>query len=295
MSKTTPSPPSTDLTLRYFIAGRDVPGRILIAAADDVYGLRKSIIAEEKLQTPPTNLTLFKVGAWTEEQCQQWSGDESVVERLHDNDRKLHDIWTSDPTNINIIAVPRALDTAQTSVNDLALDETGEAIQALCNKFWNSGKSGWDLLVRELEMDVPELSEHLTVWPLDDDVDMHDDTGPSAAEKVQYKIVDVGDVTDFFPFDRSKILLRDEYLEMYDHLQMKQAKTSARGIAIIGQPGIGKSFFLYYALLRRIVEGKTTALQDDQEHVLMVRDGTVVMERPGKARASQHGDWALVD
>ncbi|KAK2465766.1 hypothetical protein APHAL10511_002310 [Amanita phalloides] len=64
---------------------------------------------------------------------------------------------------------------------------------------------------------------------------------------------------EFEPLDRSKgwMIIREEYATIYSRLSgLFEAKGS--GAVLTGNPGIGKSYFAVYALLRRMTEAKTT-------------------------------------
>jgi hypothetical protein len=75
------------------------------------------------------------------------------------------------------------------------------------------------------------------------------------------------------PCDADELLVRGAYREMYDvlvadqegrmkHVQAKRKIPVFKKFSLIlGQPGIGKTWFLSYALVRRLLEGKPTIFQ----------------------------------
>jgi hypothetical protein len=66
-------------------------------------------------------------------------------------------------------------------------------------------------------------------------------TSAAATSTVSYTTLSLGPgFDDFFGPGRDKILVRDEYRAMLDHIETIQAKGSGGGAVVIGQPGIGK-------------------------------------------------------
>ena len=75
------------------------------------------------------------------------------------------------------------------------------------------------------------------------------------------------------PCKANELLVREAYREMYDVLvvdhedRMKHVEKESeiprfkKFTLILGQPGIGKTWFLSYALVRRLLEGKPTIFQ----------------------------------
>ena len=78
--------------------------------------------------------------------------------------------------------------------------------------------------------------------PVDMDVvDRTSDTNAICSSSVTYKSLSLGDsFADFFVSNRSKILVREEYPALIEHLRKVQAQTYPRGAVVTGQPGIGK-------------------------------------------------------
>ncbi|KAF8584001.1 hypothetical protein K439DRAFT_1617083 [Ramaria rubella] len=123
-----------------------------------------------------------------------------------------------------------------------------------------------------------------------------------------YSVVDLSSchtVHPIFPQDHSTILERSEYRDILlklDNLDRKRRRYSG-GVAVTGQPGIGKTFFLYYILIKRLLEGKCTVLQDRVPYFLFFGDAGC---REIQITDTQHADlsdkpyamrqtWILVD
>jgi hypothetical protein len=117
------------------------------------------------------------------------------------------------------------------------------------------------------------------------------------------------------PCDANELLVRGAYLEMYDILleaQEDRLKDLQEGkaipnrkkiILILGQPGIGKTWFLTYVLVRRLLEGKPTIFQLAQfdsanpnpTHYLVDRNGVRQMDSPSLGELRNPDIWVLAD
>jgi hypothetical protein len=117
------------------------------------------------------------------------------------------------------------------------------------------------------------------------------------------------------PCEANELLVRGAYLEMYDILleaQEDRLKDLQEGrdiphwkkiILILGQPGIGKSSFLTYVLVRRLLEGKPTIFQLAQfdsanpntTHYLVDRNGVRQMDSPSLGEIRNPDIWVLAD
>jgi len=68
------------------------------------------------------------------------------------------------------------------------------------------------------------------------------------------------------------------------------------GVIVTGQPGIGKSCFLFYILLRRLCECRPTALDLDGVFLLFDNTGVQLHDAgPAGHFALEKGVWALTD
>ncbi|KAF8585228.1 hypothetical protein K439DRAFT_1616061 [Ramaria rubella] len=123
-----------------------------------------------------------------------------------------------------------------------------------------------------------------------------------------YSVVDLSSchtVHPIFPQDHSTILERSEYHDILlklDNLDCKRRWYSG-GVAVTGQPGIGKIFFLYYILIKRLLEGKCKVLQNRPGYFLFLDDDggreiqitdTQHADLSDKPYAMKH-TWILID
>ncbi|KDQ17692.1 hypothetical protein BOTBODRAFT_53229 [Botryobasidium botryosum FD-172 SS1] len=99
----------------------------------------------------------------------------------------------------------------------------------------------------------------------------------------------------------SCVLVRDEYRLAMKYLRGRVMVNPAGAVTIGGQAGIGKSIFIYYALIHRITSGLPVALQYTPESVLLfLKSGTYCIPantNPANDTIQQlpRGIWALVD
>ncbi|KAI1791826.1 hypothetical protein LXA43DRAFT_1181464 [Ganoderma leucocontextum] len=102
-----------------------------------------------------------------------------------------------------------------------------------------------------------------------------------------------------------RILVREEYILLYDRLSAA-FEGNEQGAVITGQCGVGKSYFLVYALLRRMGEGKSvlfstwfnsTLLFDQYGVRYMHRKKEVELDQlpPRDRSVSTSRAWSLID
>ncbi|KAF5348664.1 hypothetical protein D9758_006807 [Tetrapyrgos nigripes] len=89
---------------------------------------------------------------------------------------------------------------------------------------------------------------------------------------------------DSNPEDAWPLYVRHSYEVLYDYLCNKFKASNTGGVLVTGSPGIGKSFFLLYALIRRLMEGKTTVFHA-MNHDTYVFD----MQSVWRVKGSLHG------
>jgi len=100
--------------------------------------------------------------------------------------------------------------------------------------------------------------------------------------------------------ERSKIWIRADYIRVYNYLETindgtSEAEEVAPGAIITGQPGIGKSVWVYYVLRRRLAERKPVIWYREGSCLLFVEEG--VYKAPDKFRPSFFHKfvWTVVD
>ncbi|KAH8989499.1 hypothetical protein EDB92DRAFT_2003024 [Lactarius akahatsu] len=67
------------------------------------------------------------------------------------------------------------------------------------------------------------------------------------------------------------------------------------GVVVTGQPGIGKTYFLYYLLFRRLSERRPVALEQPEFFILFHEGGVYRYPLKADARYLPDGTWALSD
>lgn len=148
------------------------------------------------------------------------------------------------------------------------------ALAQLHNKFWIQGESG-DILLNPNE---PE-----------DKGDGDDDIGPSC------DVLNMGMPT----LGLTKLWIRNEYVRMYkhyeDHLETNRNETKSPSLVVTGQPGIGKSYWIYYALCRHLAERKPILWYIDPSLYLFVSDGVYMSPSNLSSASFRTRVWTLVD
>jgi hypothetical protein len=130
-------------------------------------------------------------------------------------------------------------------------------LRMFCKKYWGTGEEGRKAIRKEIEVNIPpcfELQESgqsdgLAVGepPSDDDDDgATDDDGmessPSADIPTIFNTISFEpELGGFFGVELECLLIRKEYLSLKEHLEGLYADNE-RGVIVLGQPGIGKSF-----------------------------------------------------
>ncbi|KAK2462507.1 hypothetical protein APHAL10511_005477 [Amanita phalloides] len=104
---------------------------------------------------------------------------------------------------------------------------------------------------------------------------------------------------DIMDFEFPRIWIRAEYIRIYDALEAHYRKSAypylPSAVVITGQPGIGKSVWIYYALRRRLAERKPVIWYLDQTRYLFVEEGVYKVPDEFKASHFQVFIWTLVD
>ncbi|KAF8520015.1 hypothetical protein BU17DRAFT_47299 [Hysterangium stoloniferum] len=95
------------------------------------------------------------------------------------------------------------------------------------------------------------------------------------------------------------LLIREEYRLAYDTILADTLKVGRRRSAFLvtGQPGIGKTLFLLYLLVRRLEEQEPVALQIDPNEFVLFKEGGVSRHSGGtySANVIPKGAWTLSD
>ncbi|KAI0716420.1 hypothetical protein C8Q76DRAFT_406596 [Earliella scabrosa] len=99
---------------------------------------------------------------------------------------------------------------------------------------------------------------------------------------------DLWGFTPLFVVTNGRLYVREEYVTMYGRL-VNAAASGARGVVVSGQPGIGKSFFGIYVLLRRLAEDKDVMYAlGAQDDVVRFQSGTAYIIAEPREECKDH-------
>jgi len=78
---------------------------------------------------------------------------------------------------------------------------------------------------------------------------------------------------------------------------LSESNNGIGGVVVTGQPGIGKTMFLYYILIHRILHGQPTAFQPTSSHTLIFHHSRAEIfgEHTTIDSLAYPGAWALSD
>ncbi|KAH9048878.1 hypothetical protein EDB84DRAFT_1556546 [Lactarius hengduanensis] len=99
-------------------------------------------------------------------------------------------------------------------------------------------------------------------------------------------------------YNESALLIRKEYKVIHDDLRSYERDPTRRGggVVVTGQPGIGKSCFLYYLLLRLLCTRTPVAFQVERKFVLFQETGVQMCGyEADNGRIIPSRAWALAD
>jgi hypothetical protein len=181
----------------------------------------------------------------------------------------------------------------------------GRQIALLVKKYWGKGDEGRKLVYQQGTITLPNFLEE----------DGSQFSATLDKPTMSYGILYPGaGFEDFFGRGHSKILVREEYPLMLKHLEsLREAGSS--GVVVTGQPGIGmrstcilpitsnrfitgKTTFLHYLLIERVIDGKPTAFQVSANGTFFLlgqHDLRYVPVGTAMDPAGFPGVWALVD
>ncbi|KAH9037620.1 hypothetical protein EDB85DRAFT_1861243 [Lactarius pseudohatsudake] len=113
------------------------------------------------------------------------------------------------------------------------------------------------------------------------------------------------DETDCYTLDLStttiglKLWVRKEYIKIYDvcdkYLKSATNEDGPLSVVITGQPGVGKSYWIFYALHRCLCEGKPVIWYYDSKRYLFVAEGVYELSRDFPSVGFKTRVWTLVD
>ncbi|KAH9006497.1 hypothetical protein EDB86DRAFT_2795089, partial [Lactarius hatsudake] len=98
---------------------------------------------------------------------------------------------------------------------------------------------------------------------------------------------------------RSELLVRKEYIQLYEYcdkyLESRRNDQKPPSVVITGQPGIGKSYWLTYALCRRLTEGGPVIWFRSGKRYLFVDEGVFVIPPDYPSTDFKTRIWTLID
>lgn len=161
------------------------------------------------------------------------------------------------------------------------MDPAENRFKNLHKKYWRKGEEGWKEIRKSGKINIPPLDDSDTFRVSD------------TASLYTYTYIDLGsDFKGFFD-GMDSILVRDEYKTILEHLVKLSEEKGIGGAVLTGQPGIGKSLFLYYILISRILTGKTTVFENEMNNIYLFGD---YFQRSKRIHEMAYpGAWALSD
>ncbi|KAH9164837.1 hypothetical protein EDB89DRAFT_385511 [Lactarius sanguifluus] len=143
------------------------------------------------------------------------------------------------------------------------------AAERLYNKLWG----------KDLSVIVEEISDNGNTW-----------------KYVPKKHMDSLEMTKLGYPDEHGLLVRPEYDVAWDDFDYDTArKKGQRGVVVTGQPGIGKTCFLYYLLFRLLSEGTPVSLQRSNHILVFQDDGVYRYPQDAEPDCLPARTWALSD
>ncbi|KAF9513103.1 hypothetical protein BS47DRAFT_988844 [Hydnum rufescens UP504] len=198
-----------------------------------------------------------------------------------------------------IVGPPPGATTPSSSAHGLGDSDTEACcLRAFCEKYWNRGDEGRAEIYKIESVEVPFMVR-------DNESDLYESESgldnDGCTLRIPYESLSLGsvghDFPDFFDHGYSSILVRREYHDMFTHIS-NLCKKGDRGVVVTGSPGIGKTIFLYFLLVERILQGRPTALQRNPDRVILITNTGKVQIIPDKKHMDPQGFpgvWGLVD
>ncbi|TPX32516.1 hypothetical protein SmJEL517_g04344 [Synchytrium microbalum] len=225
-------------------------------------------------------------------------------------DTSLNAITTSAKSPLRVVRpappVSRMSFTMETPANP---EPKVQAMRLLYSILWNKRQSTHDSLHATVVCNVPTLATMQQVGEFD--------TATTTLSPLSFTVIQLKDLLDkfrsqgllgSFPLfnkrsaaDIDKLLVNQEYRLLHEFLKRISAEGIVKQVipsrAILGNPGIGKSIFLLYILIERLLDGLPTALQTELSCYHYFDHSGVVMNPPSRTCPSDIGNptWALVD
>ncbi|KAH9074287.1 hypothetical protein EDB83DRAFT_2657196 [Lactarius deliciosus] len=149
------------------------------------------------------------------------------------------------------------------------LDPMMQAAERLYDKLWGT----------DLSAILEEISDKGNTW-----------------KYVPKKHIDSLNMVDLGYPEEHGLLVRQEYEVAWEDFDYDTARSKGQnGVVVTGQPGIGKTFFLYYLLFRLLSEGTPVSLQLAPYIFVFRDDGVYRHSQEPEPGCIPTGTWALSD
>ncbi|KAH9077651.1 hypothetical protein EDB83DRAFT_2345111 [Lactarius deliciosus] len=263
---------ANDFDLFYLIEGTKQPFRLSVSNGEpaNVDALRQIIFRRECIDLAPSvdNLTLLKVNV--DPDCAgvplpliEFDKNDDGVEEIYPS-QTINEAWREPPPArrihifVTFTKLPMGLELRR---------KTLRAAHRVYYKFW-----GEDL--NNLLQPVP-----------------HSNFQFLAKEQIDYLGLNA-----HFLYDEAVLLVRKEYKVAYPALRSYKTNLRSGGVVVTGQPGIGKTCFLYYLLFCLLSARDTVAFQVNENFILFQDSGVEIFETTSiYAQCIPNGTWVLTD
>ncbi|KAF9491434.1 hypothetical protein BDN71DRAFT_1510348 [Pleurotus eryngii] len=102
---------------------------------------------------------------------------------------------------------------------------------------------------------------------------------------------------------QGKFYIREHHVRLYEHLCERATHTRCGGVVLSGQPGTGKTYFLFFLLLKKLAKGEPVIFSPNRRRVLYFASGGVQSNKditpsdldPLIPKSSLDRTWALIN
>jgi len=112
-------------------------------------------------------------------------------------------------------------------------------------------------------------------------IDIPNENDLNVVEPHEFQVLDFGSKCPILPNRTSKMLIRDEYEELWKYVEGDRCNPRRwfGGVVFTGHPGIGKSFGIYFYLFQNLLVSHPIALQTDKNSFFLFVDSGVYLVR----------------
>lgn len=194
-------------------------------------------------------------------------------------------------------------------------------LQDLCKFYWNKGDEGRCKVIQNQVFQIPRLQDDYyrkarEPDSMDSALEMSEDEWLAKQDTVPAQVISLPGYDGLILDSVLRgIYIRKDYTTLLRRLE-EMPEQKERGAIIIGTPGIGeqqsssseliqssslhhrpgKTLFLVYLLIERVLAGKKTIFQSSSKNLVLLDGGTVTEYVNEDFEANKHMDaWALLD